>query len=186
MNEHIDLENSPFYINDTLQVWKVAESERRQAAVSSFGFSGTNAHLVLAEYLPTKEVKHAVSVVTKKVIVPLSARTPEQLKQRVRDLLNFIRREEQSIDLIEMAYTLQVGREAMEERLGFIVSSVEHLVEKLQVYLDGNENIEDGYSGQVKRNQDTFAAFCADEDMQKVIDQWLVNKKLLQGIRYMG
>jgi acyl transferase domain-containing protein len=77
-----------------------------------------------------------------------------------------------------MAYTLQVGRQAMEERVGFIVSSVENLAEKLQAYSDGKVNIKDAYYGQVKHNQDTFAAFCSDEDMQKVIGQWLVHKKL--------
>ena len=36
-------------------------------------------------------------------------------------------------NLADMAYTLQVGREAMEERLGVIVGSIEELAEKLQV-----------------------------------------------------
>ena len=48
-----------------------------------------------------------------------------------------------SVDLIEMAYTLQVGREAMEERLGMVVSSVEQLAEKLEAYIEGQHGIED-------------------------------------------
>ena len=42
-----------------------------------------------------------------------------------------------------MAYTLQVGREAMEERLGMVVSSVEQLAEKLEAYIEGQHDIED-------------------------------------------
>ncbi|MBV7338443.1 hypothetical protein KFU94_61490 [Chloroflexi bacterium TSY] len=39
----------PYYVNTELRDWKT-ESGPRRAAVSSFGFSGTNAHLVLEEY----------------------------------------------------------------------------------------------------------------------------------------
>ena len=53
------------------------------------------------------------------------------------------------VNLIEMAYTLQVGREAMDERLGFVVSSVEQLAEKLEAYVAGEQGIEDVYQGQV-------------------------------------
>ena len=45
--------------------------------------------------------------------------------------MEFVRGRGNRIDLVSMAYTLQAGREAMEERLGFVVSSVEQLAEKL-------------------------------------------------------
>ncbi|HEU4769189.1 MAG TPA: SDR family NAD(P)-dependent oxidoreductase, partial [Pyrinomonadaceae bacterium] len=48
-NRHIDFARSPFYVNTTLQPWTPAPGVKRQAAISSFGFSGTNAHLVLCE-----------------------------------------------------------------------------------------------------------------------------------------
>ena len=50
-----------------------------------------------------------------------------------------------------LAYTLQVGREAMEERLGVKVKSLEELEEKLTAYVRGEEEIEEVYQGQVKR-----------------------------------
>src|SRR5262249_28261987 len=107
----------------------------------------------------------------------LSARTPEQLKRKACDLLDFIHRA-QSSNLIEMAYTLQVGRQPMDERLGFVVSSIEQLAEKLQSYLAGERRIEDAYQGQARRNNDTLSLFSADADLQQTIDKWIANRKL--------
>src|SRR5204862_7363646 len=49
LNEHIELKASPFYVNQQLQEWELKGGVKRQAAVSSFGFSGTNAHVVVGE-----------------------------------------------------------------------------------------------------------------------------------------
>ena len=45
----IPWESGPFYVNTQLKDWAVPDEERRRAAISSFGFSGTNAHLVIEE-----------------------------------------------------------------------------------------------------------------------------------------
>ena len=37
-------------------------------------------------------------------------------------------------DLVDIAYTLQVGREAMEERLALIVNSLAELAQKLEAF----------------------------------------------------
>lgn len=49
INEHINLENSPFYINTELKEWKTEKDQPRMATVSSFGFSGTNCYIILEE-----------------------------------------------------------------------------------------------------------------------------------------
>jgi len=179
LNEHIDLRNSPFYINRQLREWKPGSGLTRQAAISSFGFSGTNAHIVVGEYQPPVEVKPPASIIAQgeKTIIPLSARTAEQLRQKARDLLGFIRAQASAIDLVEMAYTLQTGRVAMEERLGFVVNSVEQLAEKLEACVNGESGIKDFHQGQVKRNSEEMALFNGDADLQRTIDQWMENGK---------
>ena len=49
INEHIHLEDSPFYISTNLTEWEPENGRSRIATVSSFGFSGTNCYIVLEE-----------------------------------------------------------------------------------------------------------------------------------------
>ena len=54
------------------------------------------------------------------------------------------------MDIADIAYTLQVGREAMEERLAVIVDSTEELIEKLELYCCGKTGINGLYTGNIK------------------------------------
>ena len=137
LNPHIDFPQSPFVVNQALRPWEQPERHGRKvpriAGISSFGAGGSNAHMIVEEY--EAAVQAPISVTD--VVILLSARTVAQLQQKARELLDFIRKQAAPVDLIAMAYTLQVGREAMEERLGMIVSSVEQLAEKLEAYIEG-------------------------------------------------
>ncbi|MCP4459372.1 MAG: SDR family NAD(P)-dependent oxidoreductase, partial [Cytophagales bacterium] len=157
------------------------------AGISSFGAGGSNAHLIVKEHKDSQRKNEAsISDYRFPVIVPFSARTKEQLSESVSNMLQFLRehdfaqdtkspisedsmQQEESnqndphgtspLNLIYLSYTLQVGREAMEKRLGFIVSSVKELEEKLEVYLSGEQEIEECYQGEVKRNKEMLGVF---------------------------
>jgi acyl transferase domain-containing protein len=181
LNEHINLKDSPFYVNIQLNDWTVESNQIRQAAISAFGFSGTNAHIVVAEYRKPVSAKKAIPVITQngKMMVPLSARNTVQLKEKAQDLLNFLRKNEGSIDLLNVAYTLQVAREAMEERLGFMVGSIHELIEKLSAYNEGDENVESVFQGQVKRNKEGLKLLVQDEEMKEtIVGKWISERKL--------
>src|SRR5262249_6521338 len=142
LNPHIDFARTPFVVNQELRAWEAPVIEGRRlpriAGISSFGAGGSNAHLIGEGYQGAEPApQRANQVDATNVVIALSARTAEQLRQRARDLLEFVRPRMNAIDLSGMAYTLQVGREAMEERLGFMASSVEQLAEKLEAYVAG-------------------------------------------------
>lgn len=179
-NEHIKLQESPFYINDHLQDWVLRDAGPRQAAINSFGFSGTNAHMVIAEYVPPRRIQRPVSVITQDahIMVPLSAKTEQQLLQKVRDLSAFIH-SNSHLDLVQVAYTLQVGREPMEERLGLMVTSLNQFREKLDAFAEGEADIGGCYRGQVRRNKEGLNIISQDDDMkQTIIEKWLADKAL--------
>ena len=71
------------------------------------------------------------------------------------------------LNLEDVAYTLQVGRPAMEERLALLVNSHTELEEKLRSYLQDPHEGDDWYWGQVKLH-DATGIFAADEDGQTV------------------
>ncbi|MCU1348580.1 MAG: Mycocerosate synthase, 6-deoxyerythronolide-B synthase, partial [Acidobacteria bacterium] len=178
LNPHIDFPSSPFVVNQTLRAWEQpvigGRSLPRIAGISSFGAGGSNAHMIIEEHQAPASQPHAVG----SVAIVLSARTSEQLQQKAVDLLDFVRARASNLDLAAMAYTLQVGREAMDERLAFVVSTVEELVEKLQAYASGGQSIEETYQGQGKRNKEALSLFSTDADLQQTVDKWIASRKL--------
>ena len=176
-NEHFNFKDSPFYVNTELKTWETAPGVPRRAAVSSFGFSGTNAHVVIEEYIPKERAPIAVTQEHPAIIV-LSAKNEDRLKEQSQQLLAAIQEQQFSdTDLADIAYTLQVGREAMEERLAVLAVSIKELEDKLKGFVDGRDGIEDLYKGQVKRNRETLAVFAADEELQEAIGKWLQRGK---------
>src|SRR5437764_8198706 len=112
------------------------------------------------------------------VIIVLSARTEERLQERVQQLLTWIHEQmcDEARSLRDLAYTLQVGREAMEERLVMLVASPQELEEKLCKYVERAHEGGDWYRGQVKRH-DAIDIFATDEDGQKTVAAWMSKGK---------
>jgi len=52
LNPNIDFAHSPLYVNTELKPWTMPACGVRRAALSAFGFGGTNFHAVLEEYVP--------------------------------------------------------------------------------------------------------------------------------------
>lgn len=184
LNPHIDFAESPFVVNQTLREWEQPQIDGkpvpRIAGISSFGAGGSNAHLVVEEYAATRADRSpdVPEAPNGQVIILLSARTADQLEQKVRDLLAFISRQEQVIHLRSMAYTLQVGREAMDVRLAFVVDSITRLVDKLESYTRDEEGVEHCFYGQIDKDMDSISLLNQDDDMTDAIDKWIARGKL--------
>ncbi|HEX4713365.1 MAG TPA: SDR family NAD(P)-dependent oxidoreductase, partial [Ktedonobacteraceae bacterium] len=137
------------------------------------GAGGSNAHLIVEEYVaPAREA----TAIRGPVAMVLSARTQERLQVQVQQIIAYL--DQQEINLAELAYTLQVGREAFGVRLALVVSSVEELKRKLAQVSQNKPSLEDVYRGEVKGTQETLAVFRADEDLQRAIEAWMAKGKI--------
>jgi acyl transferase domain-containing protein/acyl carrier protein len=81
-NPHLRLAGTPFVIPTALMPWP-AGALARVAAVSSFGFGGTNAHVVLEEHRAVAPADAGEA--PRDEIVTVSARSPAALAQAARD-----------------------------------------------------------------------------------------------------
>jgi amino acid adenylation domain-containing protein/FkbH-like protein len=118
VNPELNISESPFYVNVGLNKWN--QSPRR-AGVSSFGVGGTNAHVILEEYIEKKPDN--VSDSNWHLLV-LSARTPDALQQREALLADFLKKNPDK-NIRSVAYTLQCGRKVFKHRSAFVVKSLD-------------------------------------------------------------
>ncbi len=109
-NPEIDFANSPFYVNTKLREWKTTHTPRR-AGVSSLGIGGTNAHVILEE-APT--LPESSPSRTWQLLV-LSAKTDSALKSTTVNLADYLK-QHPDLNLADVAYTLQCGRQVFEHR----------------------------------------------------------------------
>ncbi len=126
INPLIELENSPFYITKELTDW---DAHEKLAAINSFGFSGTNAHLVLSNFNESKIPRRGRSHTSHLIVI--SAKIQDVLVQKVEDLRNWLEKHPKEAEIGDIAYTLMVGREQLEHRVGFVVNNIEELAEEL-------------------------------------------------------
>ncbi|OMG71011.1 SDR family NAD(P)-dependent oxidoreductase [Burkholderia ubonensis] len=182
LNPYVELDGSPFYVVREKREWLPVHDAAgrplpRRAGVSSFGFGGVNAHVVLEEYV-AGDVARAASGAGP-VLIVLSARNDERLRERARQLLDAIERQGLGqADLADLAYTLQAGRDAMEARLACVVGTIDELRHKLARYLADEAAIENLYRGEAKRQKELVAVFAADEELQEAIGKWIRRGKL--------
>ncbi|MDP4181445.1 MAG: beta-ketoacyl synthase N-terminal-like domain-containing protein [Bacillota bacterium] len=77
-----------------------------------------------------------------------------------------------------VAYTLQIGREAMEERMAFVVENMEQLREGLYRYFKSGSVQENGFKANIKQNTDKLLLLTEGEEGNELISSLLRNKKL--------
>lgn len=141
VNPYINLTGSPFYLlRDTVE-WKRLIDDKgnkipRRAGVSSFGFGGTNAHVVIEEWL---EEEREEGIVKPYYLIALSGKSKDVLKKREEDLLKWLEDKDNARErLADISYALLVGRDHFAYRSAFVVSSIEELIDKLHAIESGN------------------------------------------------
>ncbi|WP_405633694.1 type I polyketide synthase [Streptomyces sp. NBC_00016] len=109
--------------------WPAEPFRPRRAAVSSFGISGTNAHVILEAVEPAVRVERAV---VPDGVVPLvvSGRSPEAVRVQAARLAGFLG-QEPGLSLTDVALSLAVARARFDHRVVVVAGSVEEAREGL-------------------------------------------------------
>nr|VFK14085.1 MAG: Acyl transferase domain-containing protein [Candidatus Kentron sp. LPFa] len=162
-NPHIDWENLPFQVPVERQPWPRGDVSRI-AGVSSFGMSGTNAHVVLAEAPsvgwgklanPNEEVLISDSVGVRSSPQPtdlaerpfhlltLSAKTDEALRESAGNYAMYLETHPE-IPFADVCFTANTGRSHFQHRLALAAESATDAQTQLRAanYIVGNTSQE--------------------------------------------
>ncbi|MFD0727081.1 SDR family NAD(P)-dependent oxidoreductase [Lysobacter brunescens] len=136
----IDLRRTPYRIAQQAVDWDVPDGQTRIGGVSSFGFGGVNAHVVIEEYIDRRTAPDAGDVEAPQLLV-FSARNADQLQATLEAYPAFLARTDRSDETLRrIAGTLQTGRIEMQERVAFVVRSIDEFEELLQGFLQDRDN----------------------------------------------
>lgn len=131
----VQLEDTPFFIADKTVEWKRSKDKNgntipRIAGISSFGFGGTNAHVIIEENIKVDDI-HGEN---RTAVFPVSAQSEAQLKIMIKNISEYLK-ENSRINIHDAAFTLQNGREVFPVRYAVYGRNKEELIIKLDNYL---------------------------------------------------
>ncbi|CDZ76614.1 Polyketide synthase PksN [Legionella massiliensis] len=123
--------NPKIKINNNMQIntqlGTINPDKKFRAAVSSFGFSGTNAHIIMEE-APLQTKDSGLPLPPAHVFV-LSAKTKFSLDSLIKAYQEFLAMTDAS--LADLCYTAAVGRAHLQWRIAVTATSKKELIEKL-------------------------------------------------------
>lgn len=132
---HIPWERLAVEVVKEATPWK-RNGQRRIAGISSFGFAGTNAHVILEEApehavpAPAAPAPDGPSGDRRFSILPLSARTPAALMRLADDYRAWLGANPEAT-LADVCFTAGAGRAHLEQRAALVVNSRESAMELL-------------------------------------------------------
>jgi len=131
LNPHISFEQTPFKVTTDLLPW---EGDHRFAGISSFGWSGTNAHLII-ESAP-EQVNDVVVAEEKAVLLPLSAPSAQGLVAVAQAYQTYLSSGAgRDLPLNGIAYSASLRRSHFEHRLAAVGKSHEEVAASLQTFI---------------------------------------------------
>jgi 8-amino-7-oxononanoate synthase len=138
-NPAIDFEHLPFRVPTALIPWPHS-GDTALAGVNSFGFGGTNAHVVMAEAPASEDPQSCESLLPVSHVLTCSAKNATALKdlaQRYHQLLE----QQPELDLRNLCGTANTRRTAFPHRLALVAESTLQMQGLLADFLAGEESL---------------------------------------------
>ena len=168
LNPHMNVKEESFLIPQKTMPWNKKHGSR-VVGVSSFGFSGTNAHILLEEAEPRLEVKPAVE--RNFHVFNLSGKGDDALKALALKYIDYFENEgiykDPLFTLANVAYTTGVGRNHFNKRASIVVKEMDDLIKKLQSIVDDKKDPAIAF-GEATSREPTLAFLFAGQGSQYV------------------
>lgn len=132
---HIDWSAWPVKVPTERLAWEPIAG-RRLAGVSAFGFSGTNAHVILEEAPQATAVAPAQDRPIH--VLALSARTDAALAELARRYVQAL--SSSTVPLADLCFTANAGRSHFSHRLAVRGETAAQMVEGLNAFIEGREH----------------------------------------------
>jgi len=184
-NPYLRLDDGPLYLLDEERPWPRLRDEGgrelpRRAAVSSFGFGGSNAHLIVEE-APSSLQADASNPDAAEQLIVLSARTPERLRAYAVRWAVFLRSKSTPgaslPSLADLALTLRLGREPLPVRLAVVVRDAASLIDKLEAFGRQEQRVADVYTSPPEGVKDDLSAWTRDDDLHELVLKWATKRQ---------
>lgn len=162
LNPHISLDGTRLRIATEASPWKRTQTPRF-AGVSSFGFSGTNAHIVLEESprLPARPAAPSDG----ERLLQLSARTPAALRDVAQSYHAFLSDRSREIPLYDVCHAAATQRSSHEERLAIAGATHVEMREGIEDFLAGRPR-PGMAAGRVAGNSTRIVFVCSGQGSQ--------------------
>jgi acyl transferase domain-containing protein/acyl-coenzyme A synthetase/AMP-(fatty) acid ligase/acyl carrier protein len=128
-NAAIDWANMSLQVPTVAQTWPDRGGARR-AGISSFGFGGTNAHLIVEQAPP---VASRLAVALDAYVLPLSAKSESALRQLAMSVARFLRTSNEA--LVDICYTAACGRDHFANRLVVVGDDAKRMAGAIEQWL---------------------------------------------------
>ncbi|MEN9870755.1 MAG: hypothetical protein RLZZ171_1743, partial [Cyanobacteriota bacterium] len=175
-NSNLDWQKLPFKLPQKAIAWHQT-AQPRIAGVSSFGFSGTNAHLVIQEANISLEEEGTQEQNKRNFyLFTLSAKNSKTLNQLAKNYLDYLDSHPHLL-IEDICYTVNLGRSHFNYRLAMSVTSVSDLQTKLAQYL-AQEITSELWQGKINLNQDVKLALRfkpVNQELKELIESTIDN-----------
>jgi len=174
-NPYIPFDTLPLRVQKRLSPWP-EQFGLAKAGVSSFGFAGTNAHVIL-EQAPPSQVRDQARPLKPPYLLPLSAHSPEAVKSLAKTYQDYLATQDLNPTLLEdICYTASVRRTHHKHRLALVVNSPEDAKERLQDLLQDPSDLDLAVGSKRGNRRPKVVFVCSGQGPQ----WWGMGRELLQ------
>lgn len=147
-NSAIDWESAGIQLSREGSAWTKEDGSPRRAAVNGLALAGSNAHVILEEFIGTQRVE---ATTRPAFILPISAASEAALRQRATQMLGMLKLlEADAVVFEDICYTAAVRRSHLAERVAIVGANVEQVRERLEDFLSSELSLRDSSNHEKK------------------------------------